>query len=827
MGAEQGVTPLSPGNDRFYAVAFDAQSRAYAAGHTTMEEGNTALAVARFEVDGVLDASFGQDGVASVDVSAMGTSERVRGVALQSDGRVVVAGVADDVAQTGTDLVVARFDAAGALDTTFGTGGVSVVDGGAGAFGWGVDVDDEDRIVVFGAVTPDGRTDNDRAILRFTDDGVPDASFATAGMFTLDVGAANANDEARNGFIQPDGKIVSAGYVPLPTPDPDVPRNHIALLRLNDDGTPDGTFDADGEVLFDPFTATSGMAEAYAVTRQSDGSYVTTGYGRSEATGPVDLVSFRFLEDGALDTGYGISGGVIFDQAGADDRGRQLFALPDNRLMMVGSSVASGSAEDAMIAVVTPDGAFDSGFGNGGYQLFDRGGDDEEFFGVALAPNGKTVAAVGYTSGGTRSDDDAMLQLLDVELDTAALSDDYDDRFAAVAADAQGRAVAVGFVADASGDHYTALARFTHDGMLDPTFGIDGMSTANLQASADGESASTVGFQSDGAIVVAGMVEDQTVVGTFDIFVARFDASGAPDASFGSGGVTRIGAGSVGLVWGLMIDPSDRIVLSAALPGQGRSDRDRAIIRLDADGGIDGTFATSGTYRLDVADAGADDNPRTGVILADGRIITSGYTALATPDPDVPRNHIVLISLNDDGTPDATFGTDGVVLYDPFTSSGGMAEAYGLVLQSGDRLVTTGYGRSEPAGTVDLLSFRFDVTGAADSAWATGGLFSVDLAGADDRGRGLVALSDDRVAMVGTGMQDLVEEDAMVLLLDPDGALVPAFGPGPRFFEFGGDDEEFRGAAVVEATSSLFVVGYTSGGSRANDDATLLVLPLP
>jgi uncharacterized delta-60 repeat protein len=300
------------------------------------------------------------------------------------------------------------------------------------------------------------------------------------------------------------------------------------------------------------------------------------------------------------------------------------------------------------------------------------------------------------------------------------------------------------------------------------------------------------------------------------------------DTTFGVDGVRRIDAGLEGVAWGHDVDASDRIVVFCSLTDSVRVDRDRAVVRLTADGDLDTTFSGDGIYTVDVEGAGINDNPRGGAVPADGKILSAGYTPLATPDPLVGRNHIVLIRLNDDGTPDSTFDTDGILVYDAFGSTGGMAEAYGAAVQSGDRYVTTGYGRAEPAGQVDLVSFRFSEAGVPDNTWGSNGLFRVEIAGGNDRGRNALGLSDDRVVMVGTGMQATDIEDAMVVLLSDDGDFDPNFAGGrPSFYEFGGADEEFFGVAASELMSQVFVAGYTSGGSHSNDDATLLALPLP
>jgi uncharacterized delta-60 repeat protein len=518
--------------------------------------------------------------------------------------------------------------------------------------------------------------------------------------------------------------------------------------------------------------------------------------------------------------------------AGADDRGRNVLALPDNRLLMTGTSIAGGASEDATAYMLTPNGQFDLSFDTDGYQTFDFGGADEEFYGAALAPNGKTVALVGYSAGGTRANDDAVIQFLPVTLQSASLSADMADRFFAVALDGQNRPHAAGFVATAgagaSADQRVAVARFASNGVLDDAFGVGGYVTLNVQAAGTGETARGIAFQSSGLIVVAGLVEDETVAGSSDVFVARFSGLGALDTTFGTNGITRIDGGAAAVAWGLDVDAQDRIVVFCSLTADGRSDRDRAIIRLTEDGDLDEDFATDGIFTVDVEGANLNDNPRSGFVQADGKIVASGYTPLATPDPLAGRNHIVLIRLNDDGSADNSFDGDGVLVYDPFPASGGMAEAYGAAAQSGSRYVTGGYGRAAASGPVDLVSFRFGSSGMPDNTWASNGLFSVEIAGGDDRARNVTSTSNDEIVFVGTGMQSVGVEDAMVVFLTEDGDYDRRFGNGaPSFYEFGGADEEFFGVAISEATHQAFVAGYSAGGVRTNDDAILLALPIP
>jgi uncharacterized delta-60 repeat protein len=364
------------------------------------------------------------------DVAA--SAETARGVVVQSDGKVVLVGNAErnaagaDATAQDADVVAVRFTTTGALDTGFGENGVRRIDLGAGDASvrdqsWGVALAAQDQLIVFASrKAADPRTDRDRVVFRLTASGALDTTFATAGsgFYTLDADGLNLADNPRNGIVQPDGKIVFAGYTPVGTP---TANNQIVLLRLNADGTPDNTFGGDGHINVAPLAA-PGMTEAYGVARQSDGKYVTTGYGRAEAApATVDLVSARFTAEGALDSTWSDNDTVFrHDVAGFDDRGRNILALPDNRIVMIGTGKPITSNEDAMVVVLTAGGVVDNSFDQDGVKFYDFGRTaDEEFFGAALASDGTLVAAAGYTQaaavdGGATEDDDATLLIFPV-----------------------------------------------------------------------------------------------------------------------------------------------------------------------------------------------------------------------------------------------------------------------------------------------------------------------------------------------------------------------------------------------------------------------------
>ena len=409
--AVQTVALSASEHDRLLAAAFDATNRLYAAGYVA-QSADQAMAVTRFNADGSRDTTFGTGGVASVNVAEGGKAvELARSVVVQGTGKVVVVGpVEHDTSATGeaakeTDIAVARFDDRGVLDPTFGSGGVVRLDLSRLDTVWGLVRLSGDRLLVVGSQVGvgEGRTDADFAVVRLGANGATDTSFGTGGVAM--VGAApNVSEIPKTAVELPDGKVVVTGYANVGGVVSPV------LFRLTAAGQVDPAF-GDGGVAVRPVLGNVG--EAYSVVLAGN-RLVTTGYGKDTPEAKVDLIANGFTLDGALDRSFGTGGTTRVDVAGDDDRGRNLVALPDGRTILVGSGKPSSSNLDGMVVRLSPTGTPEPGYGQGGRKLFDVGGPNDAFFGVALSPDGTRVAVVGYlgrdTSGGDK-DDGAVLWL--------------------------------------------------------------------------------------------------------------------------------------------------------------------------------------------------------------------------------------------------------------------------------------------------------------------------------------------------------------------------------------------------------------------------------
>jgi uncharacterized delta-60 repeat protein/uncharacterized repeat protein (TIGR01451 family) len=154
---------------------------------------------------GDLDPTFGTGGKVTTDFA--GSNAGANGVALQADGKIVAAGFADS--GSGSDFALARYNPDGSLDASFGTGGKVTTDFAGGSdSAFGVALQADGKIVAAGFADSGSR--GDFALARYNPDGSLDASFGTGGKVTTDF--AGSGDEAFGVALQADGKIVAAGF---------------------------------------------------------------------------------------------------------------------------------------------------------------------------------------------------------------------------------------------------------------------------------------------------------------------------------------------------------------------------------------------------------------------------------------------------------------------------------------------------------------------------------------------------------------------------------------------------------------------------------------
>lgn len=259
-------------------------------GFVDKQDGTASLTVARHLTDGKLDPSFGSGGRATVPLDGTGGLDDFAPgprIALQSDGRIVIAGT-----MAGT-IQVARLTGAGVLDASFGGDGtVSVGLGPSGVFD-DVAVGIDGKIFVAGSAA--GGADTDLAVARLNADGTPDVAFSGDGVQAADLGG---RETGAGVAAQPDGKVVVAGTAQVSCHG-DSCEPEFALARFDSAGEPDPSFGAGGKVIAKGPDGIGSYAEALEL--QPDGKLVVAG-------GENDFLLARFNPDGSADESFGKHG---------------------------------------------------------------------------------------------------------------------------------------------------------------------------------------------------------------------------------------------------------------------------------------------------------------------------------------------------------------------------------------------------------------------------------------------------------------------------------------------------------------------------------------
>ena len=422
---------------------------------------------------GNLDPTFGTGGTVRTDFA--GNIDEASAVAIQPNGQIVAAGSSFSNSKTVEDFIVARYNANGSLDKQFGKNGKITTD-----FFRNVDsisaiaIQPDGRIIVAGFAQLPGNGGNPRvfALARYRSDGSPDTSFGSGGALTTSFGGNFAAASAV--MLQPDGKIVVAGTVDF---NPDVPGSGLdfALARYNSSGTLDGSFGKGGKVVFDFFGS---FDQANSAVLQPDGKIIVVGSASYDsANRDIGFALARFNTDGSTDFGFGTGGKQITDFFGAGAKANGVALQPDGKFVVAGSASDSATrpvATDIALARYNSDGSLDAGFGIGG------------------------ETAIPFSNSATEQGN-------------------------AVAISTDGKIIVVGaaFKTFATPPDF-ALVRYNSDGSLDAGFGNGGAITTDVVGGTD--VAQAVAIQSDGKVVAAG----RAFRSNFDLTLARYSNEVAP-----------------------------------------------------------------------------------------------------------------------------------------------------------------------------------------------------------------------------------------------------------------------------------------------------------
>jgi uncharacterized delta-60 repeat protein len=371
--------------DWAYATAVQPDGAIVAAGQSNAS-GTHDFAVARYTAAGALDPSFGRGGLVATDFGK--SDDRILALALQPDGRIVVAGVSD---RSGSkDFALARYNTDGSLDPTFGNGGLVLlpVRPLTTDIVRGVAIQPDGKILAAGVTYDDAvslRPHGDFMLVRYTREGGVDPSFGVGGIVTTNF-EGESYDEPHSIVLQPDSRIILGGSS---NTGGGVGRifgaDNLALARYLPTGLLDPTFGQTGKVVVD---AGSLFESIRAMTIDPAGRIVAAGRTSGERRG--DLLLSRFQTDGTLDASFGRRGLTITD-LGTGEEGLTGLALAHDGTIVAGGIVAPNPHGDLAVVRYDTTGQFDRSFGEGGFASVDVGKRDDRLRGLALQPDGNVV----------------------------------------------------------------------------------------------------------------------------------------------------------------------------------------------------------------------------------------------------------------------------------------------------------------------------------------------------------------------------------------------------------------------------------------------------
>jgi uncharacterized delta-60 repeat protein len=398
------------------AIAIQPDGKIVVVGSALSGATDVDFAIARLNPDGTLDSTFGSNGLRTVGIDlAAPFVDRASAVAIDSLGRIVVAGTATAGTGIDTDFAVIRLLANGDLDPSFDADGRQTIpfDVSGGTLedrATGVAIDAQNRIVIVGTVAAGVAGDFDFGVARLVENGELDTSFNTTGRLQIgfDLGGANADSASAVG-IDANGRIVVAGTVQISN----FGDTDFGVVRLLENGTLDGGFSDDGRATAEFDLGGTNADTAAALAIDGGGNVIVVGSVAVGPAGDIDIGVVRFLANGVFDPGFDTDGKISFGfdlGGGMQDKAVGVAIEPRTGDIVIAATVDTISVGDTDygIARLTADGSIDPSFSEDGRAVvaFDRGGANADTAaGIALDSSGRIVV-VGSIDTATANDRD-------------------------------------------------------------------------------------------------------------------------------------------------------------------------------------------------------------------------------------------------------------------------------------------------------------------------------------------------------------------------------------------------------------------------------------
>ena len=483
--------------DVFNSVTIQSNGKIVAAGLSRFPPYLNLFAVARFDTDGSLDESFGENGMSFTSLSDPNSNCQAYSVVLQGNEKILVAGISNINIYSNSAYAVARYNTDGSLDDSFDEDGkkVDFIKTGSSSFS-AVAVQSDRKIMAVGT----GRLDDASsgfALSRFNSDGSLDAGFDGDGKVVTSFGiGADFFGRATAVVLQNDGKIIAGGNSSTDQ------GTVFTLCRYDQNGNLDVGFDGDGKVQT-PFFYQSDKSNTNltCLVVQNDGKIVAAGANRSDVA-PFNSVFTlaRYNVDGSLDVNFDGDGKLqtIFTNNGQNASAAiSAVAIQTDGKILAAGGAPVGSTTAFVIARYNPDGSID--------ESFDNDGKAEIPFPSSTPYSISSVSSILVQTDGK------------IILAGSTLTAPRDD-----------------------GPRSFSVARLNPDGSMDASFDGDGKLQTVISYNGNNipSYARSVSLQSDGKIIVAGNSGYIRSGSANGLTVVRYNPDGNLDAGFENNGIS-------------------------------------------------------------------------------------------------------------------------------------------------------------------------------------------------------------------------------------------------------------------------------------------------
>ncbi len=811
FGTNGKTTTTFGGIDQIKALAVQGDGKIIAGG-TSLRGPFSDFALARYNTDGSLDTSFGENGVTT---TSFGTHAKINALAIQSDGKIIAGGDTGDN-ENGV-FALARYDTEGKLDLTFGpssTGFLTTTPGTQDNRLNTLKLQGNNIIVAGSSFLPiTGTVNGGRyvfTLIRFNQNGILDTTFGTSGMVQTLVknsGAtgSNGNSEIMALAIQSTGEIVAGGRFSLSG-------DRFAIARYDRNGTLDTSFDGDGINL----TNIGGSQQINALLIQPTGEIVAGGFSSSR------FALARYATNGSLDTAFS-GDGVLTTTVGSGGNA-QVFGLifVNNGIIAGGLGFNGTNNSNFALARYDLSGALDGTFGSGGILTtqLSTGADGIR----ALMLDDNNIIAGGFALNGNRTDFALARYGTNGVLDTTFDADGIvttaigggDDEINAIALQTDNKIIAAGFTVDANNKTRDfAVARYDTDGTLDPAFGTGGKVTTSISSNnttPGHDVINAVLIQPDGKIVAGGSsykTEFPPILDHTDFTLIRYNADGSVDTTgFGFSGIATTTINNRDDEINAIALQSDGKIIAAGTSftvGTTTNHHDFTLTRYETNGSLDTTFGSSGITITPILNGAFAEAV---ALQSDGKIVVAGSSESNSGfDFSVAR-------YNSDGTLDITFDGDGIV-----TTAVSTGHDFGKTLKIMDDGKILVSGTTFIGGAPEQFAIvRYQSDGSLDATFGSNGIVTTPI----NNGAQSLALAiqplDGKIVLGGFSITAFNSRDFTLARYLTDGALDTSFGQnGIETSPFSTEMDEIHDLLILSG-GQILAAGFSTNLQGMNAD---------